>query len=192
MINNTTIWLTILVEPSRIKWKLGTIVLAETLFTWVITNYKNKAGNSIINQWEGGRRDNSRLLLNNNHILRNTLQTLLIQVLMPVLVYIKKQGVLLNRGLFPDKQMLIFELKYTKIRESFITFKVRNKKTWTSCFTTLMILIKLHRVPMVVDRLLEDLARKAEEDTCLTMAHQEALRLKVECELKTTSTNQKI
>ena len=95
----------------------------------MITNYKNKAGNSIINQWEGGRRDSSRLLLNNNHILRNTLQTLLIQVLMPVLVYIKKQGVLLNRGLFPDKQMLIFELKYTKIRESFTTFKVRNKKT---------------------------------------------------------------
>jgi len=45
---------------------------------------------------------------------------------------------------------------------------------------------------MVVDQLLVDLEQKAEEDTCLIMEIQEVPKLKVEWELKITSTNQKI
>jgi len=91
----------------------------------VITNYKNRAGNLTTNLWEEGKRECSRLLFNNLS-LRNPLQTFPIHK--EVTIYIKKQVVLLNLGLFPDKLMHIFESKFIKTRESYITFKVRNKR----------------------------------------------------------------
>jgi len=90
----------------------------------VTTNCKNRAGNSIINRWEEDRRE-CRVLF--NPTLRKSLQMFLWHK--EVTIYIKKQAVLLSLELFPDKLMLIFELKFIKIRESYTTSKVRNKRT---------------------------------------------------------------
>ena len=180
MIINIIIWLIIL-EEVKIKWKWAIIVLVEIRFTLVIINCKNRAENSIINRWGGGKKE---YMVSCNLIN----WFLMFQLPKEVTIFTKKLAVLLNQGLFRDKLMLILELKSTKIKESYIICRAKNKKTWISCFITSMTSIMFLKVQTEEDPQQEEVEPMA-EDICLIMV---VLKLKVACELKITFTNLRI
>ena len=137
------------------------------------TNYRSRAVSSTINPWVEDKNAYTQMV------------SMMCLQLKEVIIWTKKRAILSSQEQFHVKLTHTSELRFTRTKESYITCKVKNKRTWIWCSITSMILAMQIKDQMVDDRqLVVPIMKGVVTSYMVSKVH----KLKVECGLKTIFT----